>query len=404
MRVMTRLEPAAGRFSRDAGPKKPGFNANRGVEAWSQAPTGAILAAGPRPYRGNAPRMSPRRAIALTAVACCLHAVPHAHAQADIPSTMQHGGVARSYIVHLPPGFSASQRLPLVLALHPGASAGASFQGSSGWDAVSNANGVVVVYPDGGVQFGTQGTFAWNAWKFGGEAPDDAGFLSALIAQVHAQYGTDPCRTYMTGFSSGAMMANSFVALHDDQVAAIAPVSGGWITAYGGDESALSPSGPVATWTWRGSNENFSTGTGASSRPRSQQDQEQLGFWLAHNQASLVATKTEQLTYGSTRTYVTGIHAGAAPVWFTEVQGTSHVYQPGAADLIWNRFFATIESGSGRCAACPTDLDRSGSTDGADLGLLLNAWGSAGVPGDLDGDGTVNGADLGMLLAGWGGC
>jgi poly(3-hydroxybutyrate) depolymerase len=36
----------------------------------------------------------------------------------------------------------------------------------------------------------------------------------------------------MTGFSNGAMMTKSFAAYRPDLVAAIAPVSGGWITAY----------------------------------------------------------------------------------------------------------------------------------------------------------------------------
>jgi hypothetical protein len=48
----------------------------------------------------------------------------------------------------------------------------------------------------------------------------------------------------------------------------------------------------------------------------------------------------------------------------------------------------------------PTDLNRDGLTNGADLGLLLAGWGTAGAT-DLNGDGTTNGADLGLLLAGW---
>jgi choice-of-anchor B domain-containing protein len=48
----------------------------------------------------------------------------------------------------------------------------------------------------------------------------------------------------------------------------------------------------------------------------------------------------------------------------------------------------------------PTDLNRDGVTNGADLGLLLAGWGTAGAT-DLNGDGTTNGADLGLLLAGW---
>ena len=53
--------------------------------------------------------------------------------------------------------------------------------------------------------------------------------------------------------------------------------------------------------------------------------------------------------------------------------------------------------------ACPGDLDGDGVVDGADLGLLLGAWGDV-APGDLNGDGVVDGADLGLLLGGWGAC
>ncbi len=47
------------------------------------------------------------------------------------------------------------------------------------------------------------------------------------------------------------------------------------------------------------------------------------------------------------------------------------------------------------------DLNGDGVVSGADLGLLLGAWGGAG-PGDLNGDGTVTGSDLGLLLGAWG--
>jgi hypothetical protein len=42
--------------------------------------------------------------------------------------------------------------------------------------------------------------------------------------------------------------------------------------------------------------------------------------------------------------------------------------------------------------------------NGADLGILLTAWGStgSGVTGDLNGDGVVDGADLGALISAWG--
>ena len=57
---------------------------------------------------------------------------------------------------------------------------------------------------------------------------------------------------------------------------------------------------------------------------------------------------------------------------------------------------------------CPGDLDQDGSIGGADLTLLLGAWGPCDDPtdciADLTGDGEVNGADLSVILGGWGLC
>lgn len=58
---------------------------------------------------------------------------------------------------------------------------------------------------------------------------------------------------------------------------------------------------------------------------------------------------------------------------------------------------------AGKVPGHPADLDGNGVVDGADLALLLSAWGTCGAcPEDLTGDGLVDGADLGILLAAWG--
>jgi len=61
--------------------------------------------------------------------------------------------------------------------------------------------------------------------------------------------------------------------------------------------------------------------------------------------------------------------------------------------------------------ACAADITRDGAVNGADLALLLGAWGTAAGSGaggafdaDLDDDGLVAGADLAVLLGAWGAC
>jgi hypothetical protein len=53
---------------------------------------------------------------------------------------------------------------------------------------------------------------------------------------------------------------------------------------------------------------------------------------------------------------------------------------------------------------CPADLNIDRVVDGADLGLLLGAWGPGNGIADINRDGVVDGADLGLLLGAWGLC
>ncbi len=65
-------------------------------------------------------------------------------------------------------------------------------------------------------------------------------------------------------------------------------------------------------------------------------------------------------------------------------------------------FWAGVSTSPG-APPCVGDINGDGMVDGADLGLLLFAWGTPGAA-DLNGDGTIDGADLGLLLNAWGPC
>lgn len=66
---------------------------------------------------------------------------------------------------------------------------------------------------------------------------------------------------------------------------------------------------------------------------------------------------------------------------------------------------ALLSVPAARAQSCPEDLGGDGVVDGADLGVLLGAWGPCdGCGADLNADGIVDGADLGIVLSGWGEC
>jgi hypothetical protein len=48
------------------------------------------------------------------------------------------------------------------------------------------------------------------------------------------------------------------------------------------------------------------------------------------------------------------------------------------------------------------DLNDDGKVDGADLAMLLGAWGNGLIFADMNGDGKVDGADVAQLQAAWG--
>jgi hypothetical protein len=91
----------------------------------------------------------------------------------------------------------------------------------------------------------------------------------------------------------------------------------------------------------------------------------------------------------------TGIDLGA--LGLEAIQFLRITNAPGAANNI------EIDAASDVAPAeNPADLNLDGVVDGADLGVLLLAWGPCGVCGpDLNLDGTVDGADLGILLLAW---
>jgi polyhydroxybutyrate depolymerase len=145
----------------------------------------------------------------------------------DQTLTLQHGGVERSYIVHVPA--QLKKPAPVILAFHGGGGNARGQQEYSRLDALADREGFVTVYPNGTGRMKDR-LLTWNAGTCCGSASaqnvDDVGFVAALLDDLASRIAIDPKRVYATGMSNGAMMAHRVAAELPDRIAAIAPVAG----------------------------------------------------------------------------------------------------------------------------------------------------------------------------------
>lgn len=133
----------------------------------------------------------------------------------------------RTYLAHRPEQAAPASGYPLVVMLHGGFGSAQQAERSYGWDDLADAEGVLVVYPDGLDR-------TWNAGSCCGRSAsgnvDDVGFIGAVVADVANLVRVDASRVYATGMSNGAMMAYR-LACETSTFAAIAPVAGDQMVA-----------------------------------------------------------------------------------------------------------------------------------------------------------------------------
>ena len=134
--------------------------------------------------------------------------------------TIQVGGATRSYVLHVPANYTGKTPVPLVTDWHPILFTDTFEQTISGYQAKSDQEGFVVVWPQG----------IDNAWNVGpccttSRTVDDVGFARALIAKLESQLCIDAKRVYAVGYSMGGGMSLDLACNAADIIAAIAPAA-----------------------------------------------------------------------------------------------------------------------------------------------------------------------------------
>jgi polyhydroxybutyrate depolymerase len=135
------------------------------------------------------------------------------------------GGETRTFIVHIPTGYTGRSPVPAVLDFHPLGGTGSSQEGSSGWKAQCDSVGCIAVFPDSS---GKAGDNSWNAGyccdKSQSMQINDVQFARDIITWLKANTCLDTKRVYASGGSNGGGMTYRLACQAADVIAAVAPV------------------------------------------------------------------------------------------------------------------------------------------------------------------------------------
>ncbi len=229
--------------------------------------------------------------------------------------------------MHVPSGYVATSKTPLVLNLHGSGSTASQQEALSGMDATADANGFIVAYPQALIPSGAG--FDWNVPGeplLGGQsvpagAADDVTFLQHLVDRLEQRYCVDPARVYATGFSGGARTASQLACDASQTFAAVAAVSGLRhptpcdptravpVIAFHGTADPVDPYGGNGEAYWTYSVPEAATG------------------WATQNRCAQPATTSRPVATVTLSTY-TGCSGGASVELYT-IAGEGHEWPGG---------------------------------------------------------------------------
>ena len=153
--------------------------------------------------------------LALLLVTAATFAVP------TVTITMNYQNTNRTFLVHVPPGYTQSQKLPCVFNLHGYGSDAAQQEFYSRMSETADSNNFIVVYPNG----------IANSWNSGfqypyNSDPNDVGFISKIIDTMYTLYNINLQRVYACGMSNGGFQSYRLACDLENRIAAIASVTG----------------------------------------------------------------------------------------------------------------------------------------------------------------------------------
>lgn len=183
----------------------------------------------------------------------------NALAPGDELREIQVGGTSRTFLIHVPPAYTGKAAVSLVLDFHPMGLGLDWEQANSGYKALSDKEGFIVVWPQG----------LESSWNIGpccttSKTVDDFGFARGIVRLLSTEACVDPRRVYAVGFSMGGGMAY-YLACREAEVFAAVAVSG--MDLFVDSQVACQPSRPISEISFRGTADTVVPYAGGTSNP-----------------------------------------------------------------------------------------------------------------------------------------
>jgi len=250
------------------------------------------------------------------------------------------GEAVRWYRIYQPPAIQKGA--PVVVALHGGSRSmrdmfGVRAGGPRAWLDVARDAGFLLVVPNGANPNtgGTRGDNQyWNddrlalAWKDEPRRADDAAFIGALVERVERRYPVSSERVYLTGASSGGLMAYSLLMEQSPRIAAAAV----YIANLPASDSVLKvPDSPTPLMIAHGSDDRLMKREGGELLDTWIRSSEAtVDWWVRANRALPGQARTHYLAdrapgdHCRLRKTVYPAGEGGAPVVFLAMEGGGH--------------------------------------------------------------------------------
>ncbi len=266
-------------------------------------------------------------------------------------------GRTRTYLIHIPTGYTAGKTYPLVFLFHGGGKMGTRILQYTQFDKKADDKGFIVVAPEGIKHNWNDGRGTTDAELAG---VDDVAFIRQLAKDLSAKLPIDQKRMYATGPSNGGMMTERLGCDASDLFAAIAPDVGPLPSRL---ESSCKP-GPISVIGIQGSADPGIPIDGGVMQGRGDGGEvlsarATMQFWAAKANCNTVPQVIHQKPLVNDGTSVdqytfSGCTAGTSVVYYI-VQGMGHSWPPlsgnadtggptsqniDATDVVWDFFAA----------------------------------------------------------------